>query len=256
MEYVLLALATLLVSTLTGTVGIGGALLTVPLLIVMAGQFGLIPAEIRFIGYLMNFISLMPVVYKNWPKIDRHLARPLVIFSMLGGFIGANVPGFLSERALLWSFVCCLAGVLLLLSRRMREIAKPRPEVVMGRREWGIIGGVGFAVGLVSGMFGIGGGVLMLPLVILFLGVKPTPIILLTPLIVLFSTGTGIAVVLWQGLPPVNPAVAAAVVLAAMLGASLGNRLREGLSDRVLLLVVMAVLAILVLKMGWQAAVA
>ncbi len=254
MDNLLIALATLVVSTLTGTVGVGGALLVVPLLMVTADHFFLVTPEIRFMGYLMNFISLMPVVRKNWPKIDLTLARPLLISSVLGGFIGARLTGILSEQVLLYAFVACLGLVMLLLLRRLRETARPMPDLQMGGRELAIIGGVGFVVGLASGMFGIGGGVLMLPLIIMFLGVKPTPIILLTPLTVLFSTGTGIGVTLWQGLPPLNWEMAAIVVAAAMVGASLGNQLREHLSDRKLLWVVVVILGVLLVKMGLRAA--
>lgn len=254
MDYLLIALATLVVSTLTGTVGVGGALLVVPLLMVTADHFSLTTPEIRFMGYLMNFISLMPVVRRNWAKIDFILARPLLISSVLGGFIGARLTGILSEQVLLHAFVACLALVMLLLLRRLRETARPMPDLQMGRRELVIVGGVGFVVGLASGMFGIGGGVLMQPLIIMFLGVKPTPIILLTPLTVLFSTGTGIGVVLWQGLPPLNWGMTAIVVAAAMVGASLGNQLRERLSDRKLLWVVVVILGVLLVKMGLRAA--
>jgi uncharacterized protein len=40
----------------------------------------------------------------------------------------------------------------------------------MDRRRWGIIAAIGTAGGLFSGLFGIGGGVVMVPLLILWLG--------------------------------------------------------------------------------------
>ena len=58
MSLILLTLVTLAACAVTGTVGIGGALLVVPFLTVMSDTLGLLPVEVRFTGYVMNFVSL------------------------------------------------------------------------------------------------------------------------------------------------------------------------------------------------------
>jgi uncharacterized membrane protein YfcA len=254
MEYLLLVLGTVLASTLTGTVGVGGALIIVPGLTVAASYFGLLPPEIRFIGYTMNFISLAPIVYKNRAQIDLHMARPLVLFAVLGAFVGANMPKVVNEGVLLWVFFAVLIVIILLMVKKIFDHSRAVADFTHDRRSWSIISCIGLIVGLASGMFGIGGGVFMMPLVMLLLGIKPKSIILVTPLIVLFSTGTGIAVSLWDGIAHVNIIVAAMVIVSAIIGAELGDRLRGRMSDNLLQWVIVAVLLALTVKMGLKAA--
>jgi uncharacterized membrane protein YfcA len=254
MEYLLLILGTVLASTLTGTVGVGGALIIVPGLTVAAASFALLPAEIRFIGYTMNFISLAPIVFKNRSKIDLHMAWPLVLFAVLGALLGANAPKVVDEGILLQVFVVVLIAIILLMVKKIFDHSRSVADFTHNRRSWTIISCIGLIVGLASGLFGIGGGVFMMPLVMLLLGIKPKSIILVTPLIVLFSTGTGIVVSLWNGLEHLHGVVAVVVIASAILGAELGDRLRGRMSDNLLQWMIVAVLVVLTVKMGLKAA--
>jgi uncharacterized membrane protein YfcA len=254
MEYLLLIFGTVLASTLTGTVGVGGALIIVPGLTVAAANFGLLPAEIRFIGYSMNFISLAPIVFKNWSKINLHMAWPLVLFAVLGALFGANVPKIVDERVLLQVFVVVLIVIILLMVKKIFDHSRSVADFTHDRRSWTIISFIGLIVGLASGLFGIGGGVFMMPLVMLFLGIRPKSIILVTPLIVLFSTGTGIAVSLWNGLEHLHGLLAGVVIVSAILGAELGDRMRGRMSDNLLQWVIVAVLVVLTARMGLKSA--
>lgn len=112
-----------------------------------------------------------------------------------------------------------------------------------------LIGGI---VGLASGLFGIGGGIFMLPLISLLLGVKPTNIVLLTPVIVLFSTGTGILTSLWHGATFSNVALAVIAVLGAMIGADWGDKLRGTLPDKALNILMIGLLALLAARIFIQ----
>ncbi len=254
MEYLIIAVLTIAASALTGTVGVGGALIIVPALTVAASYIGLLSPEIRLIGYTMNFISLAPIVIKNRKKIDFSLARPLIVFSVIGALIGANAPLVVDEKILLSCFVGTLVVVILLLIKKMYDKTPAIDDFQHTTRNWLVVSFIGMIVGLASGLFGIGGGVFMLPLVMIFVGVKPKNIIFVTPLIVLFSTGTGIAVSLWNGVWIQKLGVAAAVILSAILGAELGDRLRGKMSDRMLQWIVVMVLLVLVVKMGMKAA--
>lgn len=252
MEYLILALGAIAASTLTGTVGVGGALLLVPALTAVADLFGLIPAEIRFTGYMMNFISLAPIVYKNRRSIDWQVARFLVASSVLGAVLGANIPHFASERALSLALVVVLLIIIVLLLRKLHDKTPAQSDFPHTPRSWAVISAIGGVVGLASGLFGIGGGIFMLPLVSLSLGVKPKNIILLTPLIVLFSTGSGIATSLWHGMAFSNMPLVVIAVLGAMVGAEWGDKLRGKLSDRALTSLIMVLLALLAVKIFMQ----
>lgn len=253
MEYLLLALAAVAASTLTGTVGVGGALLLVPGLTAAAAVFGLLPADIRFTGYLMNFISLAPIVYKNRVAIDWKVARYLVGTAMLGAVIGANIPHMVSEQTLSLALTGVLLVIIALLLRKLYEHTPAQTDFPHTPRSWLLISAIGGVVGLASGLFGIGGGIFMLPLVSLSLGVKPQNIILMTPLIVLFSTGSGIASSLWHGMVFSNIPLTIIAVLGAMVGAEWGDKLRGKLSDRALTWVIIILLVLLTGKIFTQA---
>lgn len=252
MEYLVISALTIVASTLTGMVGVGGALVIVPALTVTALNIGMLQPEIRLIGYTMNFISLAPIVFKHRKAIDYSLAKPLIVFSVIGAFIGANIPTFIDEKILLYCFVATLLVIILLLVKKMYDKTLTVKNFQHNYRNWLAISLIGMIVGLASGLFGIGGGVFMLPLVIIFIGVKPKNIILVTPLVVLFSTGTGILVSLWNNIWLQNTAVAVIVILSALQGAELGDKLRGKMSDRMLQWVIVMVLLILTVKLGMK----
>lgn len=256
MTLLILAAATFLASAVTGIVGIGGALLVVPLLTVLADNLGLLPPEIRFIGYMMNFLSLAPIAWKNRNKIDLSLAAPIFATAILGAFLGASLPGLIGEWALLLAFVATLAVVIALMLRKtLAKTAAPagQPDHKYTPRERAMLGAIGLIVGLASGAFGIGGGIFMIPLVVLALGIRPLAIILITPLTVLFSTGTGIIASLAHGLPQLNWQVLILTVAAAIAGAALGDRLRGQFSDKALMWLIILAISFLTLKMASRA---
>ncbi|MEZ5451672.1 MAG: sulfite exporter TauE/SafE family protein [Thiothrix sp.] len=252
MEYLLLAVASIFASALTGTVGVGGALLIVPALTATADLFGLLPAEIRFIGYTMNFISLAPIVYKNRQQIDWKIARLLTVTAMTGAVIGANIPQFASQKTLSLGLVATLVLAILLLIRKLGDKTPAKPDFPHTQRGWISIMLIGGIVGLASGLFGIGGGIFMLPLISLLLGVKPKNIVLLTPVIVLFSTGTGILTSLWHGATFSNAALAVIAVLGAVIGAEWGDKLRGTLPDKALNLLMIGLLSLLAVRIFIQ----
>ncbi len=256
MTLLFLTAATFLASAVTGIVGVGGALLVVPLLTVLADALGLLPPEIRFIGYTMNFLSLAPIAWKNRREVDLALATPIFATAIAGAFLGALLPQLIGERALLGAFTATLVVVIALM---IRKIMAPAPAPLSDQahsytlRDRLYLSGIGLIVGLASGAFGIGGGVFMIPLVVLALGIRPLAIILITPLTVLFSTGTGMITSIAQGLPQLHWHVLALTVTAAIAGTALGDRLRGQLSDKMLMWLIVFAITVLALKMGQRA---
>ena len=248
MDYALFFAASAAASTLAGMVGVGGALLIVPMLMAFAGELGLVPPEIRFMGYLMNFISLAPIVVRNRAKIDWKMAMPLIVAAVAGAVIGANLPKAASEKTLLMVFAITLIIIIGLLVRKIFDKTRPVRDFQHDAKSWAVIAGIGLIVGLASGLFGIGGGIFMLPLVVIFLGIKPKSIILITPLIVLFSTGTGILVHLLHGLAGFHLGITSVVAAGAIIGANTGDHLRGRLSDKALNWVIVLVLAAMTVK--------
>lgn len=116
-------------------------------------------------------------------------------------------------------------------------------------RVW-VLGGIGLAAGFLSALFGVGGGVVVVPLLIVLLGFGPK-----------LATGTSLAtigitavfgVASFSSLGEVSWSHAALVGLPAVGGALVGTRLQRTISSRLLTLLfalfLVAVAVVLVLE--------
>lgn len=152
---------------LSGAFGVGGGILMVPLLIVAAGMdqrratatslAAIVPASIAgSITYLAN------------GQVDLVAA----LFMALGGIIGSWVGAWLLRRLpitwLRWMFI----ALLVLVAVRMLLVV---PERGGGHVGFDLLPNlalfaIGIVVGVASGLFGIGGGTIMVPAFIAFFG--------------------------------------------------------------------------------------
>ncbi len=147
-----------------GLFGIGGGAIMVPVLILGFGSAGM-PAEL--LVYMAIATSLATVIFTQSSAALGHWRRgvvsPQLVLAMApgmlcGGILGAFVARQLPADALQWALAVFLSLVALhmLLERRPRA-RFPLP----GRAS---LLGIGGGIGVVSAMFGIGGGALTVPL--------------------------------------------------------------------------------------------
>jgi len=157
-----LSLLGVVVGTLSGFFGIGGGTVSVPLLLYLG--FGIKEA----IG-----ISVMQMVAGSLMAAYIHQKNKTYTISDVkyfgfGGLIGAAIGGLLVKvldtSILEWTF---LGMVAFTLGRLALSSPKPtRPEVV-NRPLYGLIGSI---IGVFSGMLGVGGSILMTPVLVSFMG--------------------------------------------------------------------------------------
>ncbi|HEX5623696.1 MAG TPA: sulfite exporter TauE/SafE family protein [Sulfuricurvum sp.] len=150
------------VGILSGFFGIGGGTVSVPLLLYLG--FGIKEA----IGIsLMQMVagSLMAAWIHN--KKKTYAIRDVKYFGY-GGLIGAVIGGVLVkvlDAALLgWAFLAILGFTLVRLI--LSSPAPSRPEVVNRP----LYGAIGSGIGIFSGMLGVGGAVLLTPILVSFMG--------------------------------------------------------------------------------------
>ncbi len=157
-----LSLLGVVVGTLSGFFGIGGGTVSVPLLLYLG--FGIKEA----IG-----ISVMQMVAGSLMAAYIHQKNKTYTISDVkyfgfGGLIGAAIGGLLVKvldaSILEWTF---LGMVAFTLGRLAFSSPWPtRPEVV-NRPLYGLIGSI---IGVFSGMLGVGGSILMTPVLVSFMG--------------------------------------------------------------------------------------
>jgi uncharacterized membrane protein YfcA len=161
-------LSGVLVGFSLGLVGGGGSILAVPLLVYLVG----VPVPHLAIGTsavavaanaAMSLLNHARAGTVRWP-----CAAVFAGAGVGGAFAGARFGKMVDGQALLAAFAVMMVVVAVLMLRR-REPAQDRP-VRLGRDNAPALLGTGLAVGALSGFFGIGGGFLIVPGLILATG--------------------------------------------------------------------------------------
>lgn len=210
-------------AVLFSAVGLGGGLLY----IVVFAAFGLnlqsaaIPTALVLNGLTALSAS---VHYARAGLVDRRTATAVSGLSMAGAGLGAQLTPLVPTGVLLG----LIAGALLLAGVRMALQRPPQSDgdgatdaATAARWRVPAAGGAGFAVGLVAGMLGIGGGFLIVP-ALLMLGYATRTAIATTSFVVVFSSFAGFAGHAAAG--RADWALLAVTAPAVILGGQLGAR--------------------------------
>lgn len=161
MQYALLALAGLAIGTVSSLTGVGGGIFNVPLLLLG----GFVATTQEAVGtsaaaVLATGIS-GSIGYILRKKTPWKLGLVLVPGALVGTLLGAFLAGRIASGALALAF-----GVFLLYPAVVLGLGRsPKQLVTQGRQNFSpILAGVtGLIAGTASALFGIGGGVIMVP---------------------------------------------------------------------------------------------
>lgn len=232
---------------LAGLLGVGGGILMVPLLTLWVGL-----DQRRAVATSLAAIVLSSttgsISYLLRGAVDVPAAVALAAGSVVGAVAGTALLKRLPLPVLRWAFVALLVGVAVRLLFPVPAHAGPVPLSF-----WPLAGMVvlGLAVGVASGLFGIGGGVLIVPSLVLLFGVGEL-IAKGTSLLVMIPTGVvGTARNLRAGLVDVGAVLAVGLpaIVAAVVGSALAFVLPAPLSSVLFALLLLVVSAQLVLRL-------
>jgi len=170
------------VGFMSGLLGIGGGTVMVPALVYLYGlsQHRAHGTSLAFMFPVALYTSIFYAIYG---QVDWLVALELMIGSVVGAAIGARICARVSARRLRAYFGIFLAGVgarMLWDIRAALALTQHNP-VIMGHmlsthEPLGILVIIvtGIATGVLSGFFGVGGGVVMIPALSLLLGYPQT----------------------------------------------------------------------------------
>jgi len=149
---------TLIFSTIFSMGGVGSAIGLVPIFTVMGMPINLAKA----IGLFINSASTITASIMNFFRgvLDFRFALPLVISVLIATPIGAWLSQYVPKTVIEWLLTIFIitAASLLIYTRREAKFNYTKTWVLY------VIGG---SVGLLSGLIGVGGGTLIMPLLIL-----------------------------------------------------------------------------------------
>lgn len=249
-EIVLLVLLGLLAAVFGSIVGLGGGIIIVPSLIlfgsVLAGEpIGHSTAVGTSLAVLIVTALASTLSYMKSRRVDFRIGWMLFITSgpaaMLGSALTGKLQGGIFQLAF-GIFMLLMAGLLI-----MRDRMKPSAKIWPIRREWVDASGtahpygfallpglaVGFGVGLVSGLFGIGGGSLFVPVMVLLFRFPPHVATATSMFVIFLSSVLGSGVK--AGLGEVDWLLVLALVPGAWIGGKIGARIASKMSGKGLL---------------------
>lgn len=160
-------LGALLIGISLGLLGSGGSILTVPVLLYLVGEpEKLAIAESLGIVAAISFVGAIPYAIKK----EIHW-KSLIFFGipgMAGTYGGAAISQYLSgtTQLIIFAVVMLLAAVMMIRDRK-----EPDPENKIKVSKWLLIV-EGLAVGVLTGLVGVGGGFLIIPALVLMGGLS------------------------------------------------------------------------------------
>ncbi|NES80642.1 MAG: sulfite exporter TauE/SafE family protein [Moorea sp. SIO2B7] len=167
-NWFIFALGGLFAGFLAGLLGIGGGTVLVPILVALGYQ----PVQAVATSSLAIVITSFSGSLQNWRMgyLDFQRVIYIALPSLITAQIGVYFADTVSDYILLSAFAMLLIGTIFLTNLRKRLAFRednPKKQTInplIARI------GTGSAAGLLAGFFGVGGGVIMVPLQMLLLG--------------------------------------------------------------------------------------
>ena len=223
------------IGLLLGLFGGGGSILAVPALVYGAGQplTAAVPTSLLVVG-ISSAVALLPRIRAQ--QIRWRIAAIVGGAGAGAAFAGAAVNRLLDPRVVLIGFAALMVAAAL---QMLRGDGEPGGDCALpgGAVNWrGCLPkaiGTGLTVGFLTGLFGVGGGFLIVPALVLLLGL-PMPSAVGTSLVIImlnsaagFAAHTGDAAIDYRITGAFTPAAIAGSLAASRLGTRLpANRLR------------------------------
>lgn len=234
-----------------GLTGGGGAIFAVPLLIYGLG----LPAR-EAVGVSLAAVGATSLVgfLHRWRlgQVEFRTGLLFAVAGMLGAPIGSWIAGLLPEALLLSLFAGLMAVVAIRLwQQASRPVTEPSTcstseyqdgptcqrgatgALILTSRCAVLLLIVGVLTGILSGLFGVGGGFVIVPALVLFSGMPIHRAVGTSLLVIALVSVSGVASHLWAG-RAISPEVTGSFVLSGVAGLFAGQQIGRRLSGPVL----------------------
>ena len=244
LEFVLGVLTGLVAGVMSGLFGIGGGTVMTPAVQVLLGTPPIIALATPLPAIFPTAIT-GAWTYRQGGQLDERAAAWIVGPGVLGAIVGAALTDVIDTDLLLVVTALLLAreAVKILQGAARREAAGEPSEGTPMQ-----LAGIGLAAGFVSGLLGVGGGIIIVPLLsgILRMPLKRALGTSLLAIVALVIPGT----IVHAALGHIDWAIFAALTVGAVPGARIGARLALGTRERTLRLLVGSFLLVVAIAYG------
>lgn len=240
---VLLFVVGLAAGILSGMFGIGGGVVIVPVLTTLFG-FGLQQAVGTSLAALLMPVGLFAVIaYHRAGQLRIGISLLVAVGLLIGGLGGARLALSLPVDALQslygmfllyagWKFAEPRKWLADVRARTAGQVTAPPVSAAPVARTtaWYILLAVGLGAGVISGMFGVGGGIVIVPALVALLGFDQKLAVGTSLGALLLPVGLG-AVIEYHAAGLLDVGAAAVVALGLLFGALGGAQIALGLSS-------------------------
>lgn len=209
-----------LIGLVLGALGGGGSILTIPILVYFLGMPTHVAVTASLIIVGMNALVGMVFHYRTGHvRIKRSLLFGL--YGLLASYLGARLSSLLPGSILLMLFGLLMLVIALTMLRPKKQVQETTYQA------WWMILLGGLGVGFLTGFLGVGGGFLIVPALVLFLGMDMQDAVGSSLVVIAINSASGLLGHLNSGpLPWVEIML---FTLAGLLGLVVGTRLTKRL---------------------------
>ncbi|MFC0469662.1 sulfite exporter TauE/SafE family protein [Halalkalibacter kiskunsagensis] len=267
MVWLILVVVGLLGGTLGSLMGLGGGIVVVPALLMLASLSYLDITPQVAVGtslLIMIFTGISATIsYMKQKKVDYKSGLLFFSASGPGAVVGTwlNRGGDASSFQMYLGFFILFVSFILLIRNRLSPLPRSGKGVervttdeegnvyTYGYRLVPVLA-LSFVVGMLSGLFGIGGGSLLVPAMIVLFSFPPHSAVATSMFIILLSAVVGSLSHVMQG--NVNWMYALALIPGAWFGGTLGAAINRRLSSDKLVLVLRFILIIIAFRLIYE----
>lgn len=265
MEYILILIGGLLAGTIGSLVGLGGGIIIVPLLLTL-GSISLLEVSPQIaVGTSMITVVFTglasTLAYMKLKRVDYKSSLYLFIGSGPGGIAGSWVNRYLNDDSfsLYFGIFIIFVAIILTLKNKQESVIQIKKTGI--QRTFMSTEGkiytygfnlqaaipIAFIVGFVSGLFGVGGGSLLVPALILLFSF-PSHIAIPTSMLIVFLSSV-VSTITHISLGNVNWLFALILIPGAWFGGKLGAYINSKLSSNMVVSILRLVLIIVGIRM-------
>lgn len=223
----------LLIGLSLGALGGGGSILTVPALVYLLGQS---PHQATTASLLVVGTAAITGAITH-ARAGRARVKTGAIFGLLG--VAGSYAGSLASAAVPANVLLAGFGVLMLTvaatmigRRRIPSLSRPPGHPRQGARRAAVVAATATGVGVVTGFFGVGGGFVVVPALVLVLGFDMPAAAGTSLIVIAVDSAAALAARAGHALFALDWALVATFTGAAVIGTLAGTRLTGRISPQ------------------------
>jgi len=223
-------------------IGLGGGIIVVPILTFL-GFPPTVAASNSLFAALSNAVA-STITYSKQKRIEFSLGLKLGLLTIPGTILGAVISSDISSEIfkILFGIILIFSSVYIFLRKKLET-----KEKILSKQMIIFAIGASFFAGIISSFFGIGGGIIFVPLMVVGMGMAMKRAAPTSQLILLFASFSGVVVHSVLGHPDFLQA--GLLAIGSFFGGLVGARLSLDVKERYLQILVSSVILITAVKL-------